>query len=147
MSEFRMPPEVFEELLALVARKHTPSEATNPQMRSYGVEKKLLITLNFLAHCPTLRFMAFEWGVPHNSISEVCLHPIVKALQQVFLEDAATKNIQFPKTAAEQQAVMVVFHCNEELPGVIGAIYRRFTHPNEETFEERGGGGKRRLGI
>jgi hypothetical protein len=44
------------------------------------------VTLNFLAHCPSLRQMATKWGMPHCSISELCLHPTVRALRYIFYQ-------------------------------------------------------------
>jgi hypothetical protein len=51
----------------------------NHRVRSYTIKEKLLVALNFLAHCHTLRQMAQKWGMPHNSISKICLHPSVSA--------------------------------------------------------------------
>jgi hypothetical protein len=91
-------------------------------MRAYTIKEKLLVTLKFLGHCHTLRQMAQKWGMPHNSISTVVLHPTVRALRRVFLAEEATKNILWPKEAAAQQKVMQGFKDRFHIPGCIGAI-------------------------
>lgn len=73
LAEFRMPEDVFEELLALVQPHMQDSVPQNTKQRTYTVKEKLLVTLNFLAHCPTLRQMADKWGMPHCSISQLCI--------------------------------------------------------------------------
>jgi hypothetical protein len=49
--------------------------------------------------------MATKWGMPHCSISDLCLHPTVRALQYIFLQQAGTKNVCWPKEEEEQPRV------------------------------------------
>jgi hypothetical protein len=93
VAEFRMKEPVFRELLELVKKYVGTSEPRNSNIRTYTAEDKLLVTLNFFAHCPTLRQMATKWGMPHNSISAISLHPVVTALCKTFTRDANTRNI------------------------------------------------------
>jgi hypothetical protein len=60
--------------------------------------------------------------MPHNSISEIVLHPTVRALRRVLFEEEATKNIRWPKEAEDQRRVMQGFRNRFQLPGCIGAI-------------------------
>jgi hypothetical protein len=60
--------------------------------------------------------------MPHSSISELCLHPTVRALRYVFLEKAETKNICWPKTDVEQLRVMQGFRTAYGVPGCLGVI-------------------------
>jgi hypothetical protein len=106
MAEFCMAEPVFVELLKRVPPHMEDSVPANPLMRAYSVKETLLVTLNFLAHCPTLRQMASKWGMPHNSNAVVCLHPTVRVLRTVFVEDPATKNMRWPKTDEDQKRVM-----------------------------------------
>jgi hypothetical protein len=91
-------------------------------MWHYSVMEKLLVTLNFLSHVPTLRQMSEKWGMPHNSISVYCLHPVVDALHTVFFEQEQNRNIRFPKTPEAQLAVMRGFRTRFSLPGCLGAL-------------------------
>jgi hypothetical protein len=122
MAEFRMTEPVFIELFELVPPHMEDSVPANPLMRAYSVKEKLLFTLNFLAHCPTLRQMASKWAMPHNSIAVVCLHPTVRVLRTVFVEDPATKNMRWPKTDEDQKRVMDGFKRACKIPGCLGAI-------------------------
>jgi hypothetical protein len=90
--------------------------------RTYTVKEKLPVTLNFLAHCPSLRQIATKWGMPHSSISGLCLHPVVRARSYIFLEQDETKNIRWPKEADEQRRVMAEFRSSFGVPGCLGAI-------------------------
>lgn len=122
MTEFRMTEPAFQELLELVEPFLEPTRPANPNMRAYLVKEKLLVTINFLAHCHTLRQMAEKWGMPHNSISHICLHPTVRVLRRIFLVAPATKNINWPKQEHEQKAVMAGFKDKYKLPGCLGTI-------------------------
>jgi hypothetical protein len=58
INEFRMKGAVFLELLPLVSARLQPSIPQNIiSRRMYTVKEKLLVTLNFLAHCHTPRQM------------------------------------------------------------------------------------------
>jgi hypothetical protein len=91
-------------------------------MRTYTVREKVLVTLNFLAHCSTLRQMATKFGMPHCSLSVVCLHPTVQALRKVFINTPETKNIRWPVDPADQDKVMKGFRDQCKVPGCLGAI-------------------------
>jgi hypothetical protein len=80
--EFRMPEHVFQELLQLVEPFVRPSIPRNPNQRTYTAQDKLLVNLAWLALCETLRS---KMGLPHASISVLCLRPGVKALRHLFL--------------------------------------------------------------
>jgi hypothetical protein len=121
MAEFRMTEGVFSELLGLVKLHVGTSLPKNSNMRTYTAEDELLVTLNFLAHCPSLRQMATKWGMPHCSISTLCLHPVVSALQEIFVGKANTRNIVWPKEEDEQVSVMDGFKRRFQLPGCVGA--------------------------
>jgi hypothetical protein len=120
VAEFRMKEPVFREL---VKKYVGTSEPRNSNMRTYTAEDKLLVTLNFLAHCPTLRQMGTKWSMPHNSISAISLHPVVTALCKTFTRDANTRNIVWAKEGEAQQAVMEGFKKQFSLPGCMGAIH------------------------
>lgn len=122
MAEFRMTADVFAELLELLQPHMLATVPRNSNLRTYTVEDKLMVTINFLAHCPTLRQMAQKWGMPHNSISHICLHPTTQALRMVLLEDRDTRTILWPKEKEAQEEVMNTFLQKYRLPGCIGAI-------------------------
>jgi hypothetical protein len=122
VSEFRMPEGVFEELLGLVEPHMAPSIPQNIRQRTYTVKEKLLITLNFLAHCSTLRQMATKFGMPHCSVSVLCLHPTVQALHKLFINTAETKHIKWPVIPTDQDKVMQGFRDMCKIPGCLGAI-------------------------
>jgi hypothetical protein len=83
---------------------------------------KLLVSLNFLAHCPSLRQMATKWGMPHCSISTLCQHPVVSALREIFVGNAYTRNIVWSKEEDQQVSVMDEFKRRLQLPSYIGAV-------------------------
>jgi hypothetical protein len=122
MTEFRMPEAVFEELLAFVEPHMGPSVPQNPRQRTYTVREKLLVTLSFLAHCSTLRQMATKFGMPHNSVSVLCIRPTVDALRKVFILTPETNNIRRPVDPVDQERVMQGFRDNCKVPGCLGAI-------------------------
>jgi hypothetical protein len=118
-----MTEAVFLELLALVTPHVQPSiPISHASQRKYIDKEKLLVTLIFLAHCPFLRQMATKCGMPHCSISELCLHLLVRALPYIFLQQAGTKNVCWPKEEEEQIWVMQGFRAAHALPGCLGAI-------------------------
>jgi hypothetical protein len=123
IDEFRMKEVVFLELLELVTPHLQPSIPQNiVSQRMYTIKEKLLVTLNFLAHCHTLRQMATKWGMPDCSISELCLHPTVRVLRYIFLQQAGTKNVCWAKGEEAQLRVMQGFRAAYALPGCLGAI-------------------------
>lgn len=92
-----------------------------PTHRMYTKRTKLLVTLYFLAHVPTLRCMSRLFGIPHNSISEICVKPLLAALETALLEVPETKQIRFPRALAEQRRVVREFKNRWHLPA-IGAV-------------------------
>jgi hypothetical protein len=58
MAEFRMPRDTFLQLFQKVQPQLRPNAPQNTKQRTYTEKEKLLVTLNFLAHVPTLRQMA-----------------------------------------------------------------------------------------
>jgi hypothetical protein len=107
------------------------SQPRNSKMRTYTAEDKLLVTLNFLAHCPALRQMASKWRMPHNSISVTCLRPVVTALRAMFARDANTRNIVWAKVGHTQRAVMEGFNKKFRLRGCMGPIDGSLIPPKE----------------
>jgi hypothetical protein len=78
----------------------------NHFMRQYKRKEKLLVTLNFLAHCGTLRELATKWSMPHCGISVLCIHPVLNALHKVPVKDRVTKTVRFPREANDLKAVL-----------------------------------------
>jgi hypothetical protein len=136
LAEFRMKELVFREQLAHVQPHVGTSQPKNSNIRTYTAEDKLLVTLNFLAHCSSLRQMATKWGIPHCSISTLCLHPVVRALQDIFVLNANTKNILWPKEDDEQVCVMDRFKKRCQLPGCIGAVDGSLIPQRKSTKEQ-----------
>lgn len=123
MTEFRMPKRVFEELFEKVAPLMPPEEqASNSTMRSYSTTVKLLVTIHFLAHAPTLRAMAHKFQIPHASLSVCILHPTVHVLRHAFMDHVLTKNIIWPATREAWEAIAAKFLARWGLPCVGGAI-------------------------
>jgi hypothetical protein len=91
-------------------------------MRQYKRKEKLLVTLNFLAHCGTLRELATKWGMPHCSISVLCIHPVLNALHKMLVIDRVTRTVRFPRETNDLKAVFEGFRRKFRLPGVAGAI-------------------------
>jgi hypothetical protein len=122
MTEFRMPEAVFDELFELVEPHMEPSVPQNSQQRTYTVREKLLVTLSFLAHCNTLRQMATKFGMPHSSLSVLCIRPTVNTFRKVFILTPETKNIRWPVDPEDQERVMQGFRDECRVPGCLGAI-------------------------
>jgi hypothetical protein len=80
------------------------------------------LVLLFAVASLAARQMATKWGMPHCSISELCLHPTIRALQFALLQQDETKCVRWPKTEAQQVLVMDRFMNAYELPGCLGAI-------------------------
>jgi hypothetical protein len=59
-----MDEQSFEVLMELAEPNIQPTQDKRPLQCSYAVKSNLLITPTFLAHCPSLRSMSNEWGVP-----------------------------------------------------------------------------------
>jgi hypothetical protein len=122
MTEFRMPEDAFLQLFQQVQPYLYCSTPKNTKQRTYTEKEKLLVTLIFLAHAPSLRQMASKWGMPHNSIAELCLHPTVFVLDWLFCESAQFKNIKWPSDEESEQRVMKGFRDECGVPGCVGAI-------------------------
>jgi hypothetical protein len=122
MYEFRMDEQRFDVLLELVQPHIQPTEARHPLQCSFAVQSKLLITLIFLAHCPSLRSMSNKWGVPHNSISVYCIHSVVPVLRQIFTVNENTKNIKWPRQPDDIRRTKQGFMAKYQLPGCLLAV-------------------------
>jgi hypothetical protein len=122
IQEVRMPEHVFRELLKLVEPFVRPSIPRNPSQRIYTAKDKLLVTLAWMAHCETLRSLGSKMGLPHASISLLCLRLGVQALRQLFLENPPTRNIKRPRDEAAQATVMQGFRDRCKVPGCLCAI-------------------------
>jgi hypothetical protein len=72
--------------------------------------------------CETLRELATKWGMPHCSISVLCIHPVLNALHKVLVIDRVTKTVRFPRETNDLKAVLEGFRRKFRLPGVAGAI-------------------------
>ena len=116
-----MPPTVFDELFDVVCDHIPDTMPVVPHHRQYSKRTKLLVTLYYLAHVPTLRCMSRLFGVPHNSISEVCLGPGLTALEQALCDSPDTKTVRFPRIAADLRKTMRQFSSKWHLP-VVGAV-------------------------
>jgi hypothetical protein len=81
-----------------------------------------MVTLNFLVHCSTLRQMATKFGMPHNSVSALCVHPTVDTLRKVFIRTPETKIFRWPVGLVHQARVMQGFRARCKVPGCLGAI-------------------------
>jgi hypothetical protein len=136
VAEFRMPEDVFLQLLQDVLPHLSPSIPQNPRQRTYTVKEKLLVTLNILAHCPTLRQMASKWGMPHNSIAELCLRPTVSVLDWLFGESPGCKNINWPVDKESECRVMKGFRDRCGVPGCVGAIEGSLIPQRKSTKEQ-----------
>ena len=88
---------------------------------TYAPKDRLFVTLSFLAHSPSLRYMRGKFGVPQNSISVCILRPTVAALKAVMVT-GPNREFRWPVTVEEQQHAMAEFRDLWQLPGVIGAI-------------------------
>lgn len=117
----RMTPAAFDELYDMVVDHIPDTRPVIPTHRQYSKRIKLLVTLYFLAHVPTLRCMSRLFGIPHNSVSEICVKPVLAALEHALLVVPETKQIRFPRAAAEQRRVVREFKNNWKLPAV-GAV-------------------------
>jgi DDE superfamily endonuclease len=136
---FRMSRETFQELFDLVALGLKENHSRHPQMRTYSKKDKLLITVFFLAHCPTLRNMSMLFGCPHNSICALILRPTMKAILRALYFDPRTKVVRFPSTEEEMLAVMADFHRLHNMPGCIGAIDGTLILMKKPTTQQAGG--------
>jgi hypothetical protein len=113
---------VFEELLATVGPHIPDAQAVIPSHRTYSRQQKLLITLYFLAHCPSMRCMQRTFGVPQNTISQRILRPTLCALDQVLRVNSETKVIRFLRTVDAINSTARQFQTKFGLPAVLGAL-------------------------
>ena len=99
-SEFRMPEQAFEDLLQQVGPSIRVKNSYNPKYRTYCARSKLLMTINYLAYCPTLRrrlrFGAQQWGVPHNTMWKI-IEDTIDAILDVLFYKEETKVVRFPE--------------------------------------------------
>ena len=120
MSEIRMTKGIFYELLQRV-EEHMPVTRITEGPGSYAPHERLFLTLSFLAHCPTLRYMGTKFGVPNNTLSVNILRPTMAVLKSE-LVTGPDSEIKWPRSIEEQNAAMAAFLLEHGLPGVIGAI-------------------------
>ena len=139
MMEFRMNEATFGELLQLVQPHLQESRVYRDGRRSYSKRHRLLLTLSFLAHVPTMRYMSLKLGVPQNTISSLILRKTILALKYVLIQDPLTKEIKFPSTEAEVRGVMQGFSEKYGLPCVLGAIDGSLIPMRKPTREQTGG--------
>jgi hypothetical protein len=118
---FRMVEADFDELLQFCTpfmREHRPRKGH----RFYSSRTQLLVTLHFLAHCHTLRSVAEKFGLPHNSISQCCIHRGVAVLRHVFMVNADKKNVNRPRSSPQLLETQNAFKSKFKLPGCVGTI-------------------------
>jgi hypothetical protein len=60
--------------------------------------------------------------MPHNSISQCCIHRGIAALRHVFFANAATKNVKCPRSSNQLLETQNAFKSRFKLPGCVGAI-------------------------
>jgi hypothetical protein len=80
IDNFRMLEADFDELLQLCS-PFMHEQKPRVGLRFYSRRTQFLVTLHFLAHCHTLRSVAERFGMPHNSISQCCIHRGIAALR------------------------------------------------------------------
>ena len=110
----------FDELLAGVQEHMEDSRVYIDGRRSYTKRHRLLVTLSFLAHVPSMKFLASRIGVPPNTLSSSILRKTVLALKRLLIQDPRTKEVRFPTEEAEVRAVMDGFKSKFGLPCKIG---------------------------
>ena len=120
LSEVRMSIVAFQELLGSI-EMYLDIEDGRHDFGTYAPRVRLFITLSFLAHSPTMRYMRAKFGVPHNTIAVCILRPTVAALKKVMVTGPLGE-IKWPKTEDEQLKGIAEFDERWGLPGVIGAI-------------------------
>ena len=111
----RMPPDMFDELLARVgpriSRKHTSyREPLEPGL-------KLSLTLRHLASGNKYSSMKFAWRVPHNTISVV-----VKLVCQAIIDEYMDEVLVCPTTPEEWRAIADKFYGRWNFPHTCGAL-------------------------
>ena len=87
----------FEDLLSLVWDYIPETAAVIAAHRTYSKRVKLLVTLFFLAHCPTLRVLQDTVNIPHNSVKACILDPTLAALEEALCDHPDTKTVRFPR--------------------------------------------------
>jgi hypothetical protein len=80
--------------------------------------------------------MASKWGMPHNSIAELCLHPTVFVLDWLFCKSAQIKDIKWPSDEESKQRVMKGFRDKCWVPGCVGAIDGSLVPQRKPTKEQ-----------
>ena len=134
----RMPEEVFDELYDVVCDHIPDTRPVVPHHRHYTKRTKLLVTVYYLAHVPTLRCMSRMFGIPHNSISDVCLRPGLSALEEALCDSAETKTVRFPRVPADLRRTMRQFSSRWHLP-VVGAVDGRLIPQRMPSNSQAGG--------
>jgi DDE superfamily endonuclease len=117
---FRMTEDIFEELYATVGPFFEEvGHKRHREYRSYSNKEKTLMTVYYLAFCPTTRQMSDVFGVPHNTFTESVLRPSLDAMLKALFVNKDTKVIRMPKTKDALDKAMEQF---PDLPGCVGAI-------------------------
>ena len=105
----------------------------------HRLEHKVLITLSYLAFCPSLRELSTKFGCPHNSLSVCVLPHALDAMYESLFVNGETKVIRFPKTKEELHASLLLNSEDNLLPGCFGAIDGSLIPCRKPTAKQAGG--------
>jgi DDE superfamily endonuclease len=122
LSQFRMLEHTFDELLALVAHALPNPNCHAYSYRKHSKYKRLMLVVNYLAHCPPSRQFGMTWNVPHNSFTGLIFKPTIHALYHLLFLDKQTRLVNYPKDAEGIAEIVDGFQRMHGLPGCAGAI-------------------------
>lgn len=111
----RMPPEMFDELVARVGPRITKQNTCYRQPIEPGL--KLALTLRHLASGNKYASMKFGWRVPHNTQS-LMVREVCQAIIDEYLDEVMT----CPSTPQEWQAISDQFMAKWNFPHTLGAL-------------------------
>lgn len=111
----RMPPEMFDELLARLGPRLTKKETNWRKPLDPGL--KLALTLRHLASGAKYRDMQYAWRVPYNSIS-IIVREVCEAIVAEYREELMAT----PTTEAGWRQIAADWYQRWNFPHVIGAV-------------------------
>ena len=139
LSMFRMEEVLFDELFLLLEPHMRTSYGCGPGAQGVPKRDKVLVTLHFLAHTPTLRAMSALFGIPHSTLCKSVLHPTVREMERVLCVLPDSKQVKFPRSAEALKAVMAGFASMHSMPCCIGAIDGSLIPMMKPTSKQSGG--------
>ena len=118
LTTVRCTKPVFELLYQKCQHALQPTKAANPEMASHSKRECLIMCLYFLAHCQTLRTMEALFPCAFSTLCASVLHRNLPALEQVLIDDPATKTVRWPRDPQDIARIVAANILHSGLPGL-----------------------------